>query len=87
MPGISIRPFVYLLGLLALTLLLSIAVGAVFIPPRTVARMLLSILPGTNIPPLWPESISAIVYQIRLPHTALIALTGAALAGSGANPG
>lgn len=32
----------------------------------------------------WPESFSAIVFQIRLPHTVLIALTGAALAGSGA---
>lgn len=84
MPGISIRPFAYLLALLALALLLSVGIGAVFIPPVTVARMLLSTLPGANIPPYWPDSFSAIVFQIRLPHTALIALTGAALAGSGA---
>lgn len=80
----SIRPYLYLLLMLAAALLLSVAVGAVFIPPGTVARMLLSILPGANISPHWPESFSAIVFQIRLPHTALIALTGAALAGSGA---
>ena len=80
----SIRPYLYLLLMLVAALLLSVAVGAVFIPPGTVARMLLSILPGMNISPLWPESFSAIVFQIRLPHTALIALTGAALAGSGA---
>ncbi len=80
----SIRPYLYLLLLLVAALLLSVAVGAVFIPPGTVARMLLSILPGMNISPHWPESFSAIVFQIRLPHTALIALTGAALAGSGA---
>jgi iron complex transport system permease protein len=80
----SIRPYLYLLLMLLAALLLSVAVGAVFIPPGTVARMLLSILPGLNISPHWPESFSAIVFQIRLPHTALIALTGAALAGSGA---
>jgi iron complex transport system permease protein len=80
----SIRPYLYLLLMLLAALLLSVAVGAVFIPPGTVARMLLSILPGMNISPHWPESFSAIVFQIRLPHTALIALTGAALAGSGA---
>ena len=32
----------------------------------------------------WPETLDVIVFQIRLPHTVLIGLTGAALAGSGA---
>lgn len=80
----SVRPYLYLFLLLMLALVLSVAVGAVFIPPGMVARMLFSVLPGTNIPADWPQSFSAIVYQIRLPHTAMIALTGAALAGSGA---
>jgi iron complex transport system permease protein len=78
------RPYLYLLLLLMLAILISIAVGAVFIPPAVVARMLLSLLPGIDLSINWSESFSAIVYQIRLPHTVLIALTGAALAGSGA---
>lgn len=80
----SIRPYLYLFLLLALALVLSVAVGAVFIPPGVVARMLISLLPAANLQADWPQSFSAIVYQIRLPHTALIALAGAALAGSGA---
>lgn len=80
----SIRPYAYLITLLVATLLLSVAVGAVFIPPGVVARMLAALLPRASIPADWPESFNAIVYQIRLPHTILIALTGAALAGSGA---
>lgn len=82
--SLSNRPYLYLLLLMIVSALLSVGVGAVFIPPALVARMLFSLLPGIHLPPTWSESVSAIVYQIRLPHTALIALTGAALAGSGA---
>lgn len=82
--SLSNRPYLYLLLLMALSTLLSVGVGAVFIPPGVVARMLLTLLPGVHLPVTWSESYSAIVYQIRLPHTALIALTGAALSGSGA---
>jgi len=32
----------------------------------------------------WPESFAVIIFRIRLPHTILILLTGAALSGSGA---
>jgi len=84
MPANTIRPYLLLFALLALALLLSVAVGAVFIPPGVVVRMLASLLPGASIVADWPESFAAIVFQIRLPHTALIALTGAALGGSGA---
>mgnify|MGYP005839139097 CR=1 FL=1 len=80
----SNRPYLYLILLMIASALFSVGVGAVFIPPGVVTRMLLTLLPGLHLQPTWSESFSAIVYQIRLPHTALIALTGAALAGSGA---
>ena len=78
------RPFLLNLLLLTLALLFSVAVGAVFIPPGTVARMLATTLPGLSGSRDWPETFNTIVFQLRLPHTVLIALTGAALAGSGA---
>src|SRR3989337_383076 len=78
------RPFLLNLLLLALASLFSVAVGAVFIPPGTVARMLATTLPGLSSSGDWPETFNTIVFQLRLPHTVLIALTGAALAGSGA---
>ncbi|HLE52176.1 MAG TPA: iron ABC transporter permease [Anaerolineales bacterium] len=78
------RPFLLNLLLLALASLFSVAVGAVFIPPGTVARMLATTLPGLSSSGDWPETFNTIVFQLRLPHTILIALTGAALAGSGA---
>lgn len=78
------RPYLFNLLLLALACLLSVAIGSVFIPPGTLARMLLSHLPGLAIAQDWPATYQAIVYQIRLPHTVLMLLTGAALAGSGA---
>jgi iron complex transport system permease protein len=82
--AMSTRPYLYNLALLALALLLSIAVGAVFIPPATLARMILSGMPGLAVPAEWPETFTTIVFRIRLPHTMLIMLTGAALSGSGA---
>lgn len=70
--------------LLAVVVILSIAIGAVFIPPRMLIQLLLARLPGIPIDTGIPEIFSTILYKIRLPHTVLIALTGAALAGSGA---
>ncbi len=81
------RPYLTNLLLFALALLLNVAFGAVVIPLDTVLRLLVGGLPGFS----WllsgaetAESFVTIVYRIRLPHTALVALTGAALAGSGA---
>jgi iron complex transport system permease protein len=62
-------------------LLLSAAIGAVSMPLSDVARMLLARL--FPITPDWPAAFNTILFDIRLPRTALIALTGAALAGSG----
>ena len=69
---------------LGAALVLSVAFGAVAIPPATLARILASSL-GSEVPPSsWPETFNTIVYQIRLPHAILMAMTGAALGGSGA---
>jgi iron complex transport system permease protein len=69
---------------LILGLVFSIALGAVYISPGTITQILANQLPGVEIRPTWSESATAIVLLIRLPHTMLIAITGAALAGSGA---
>ncbi len=67
-----------------LALLLSTGLGAVAIPPLGLARILLSRLPFVQVMPDWPATFETILFDIRLPRTALIALTGAALGGSGA---
>jgi iron complex transport system permease protein len=69
-------PYFPLVTLLAIAILLSIAIGSVFIPPLDVWRGLTG--QGTD------ATFSTILWSIRLPRTALIALVGAALAGSGA---
>jgi len=69
---------------LALALVFSIGLGAVSIPASEVIRILLSRLPFLQLTRNWVETSETILFSIRLPHTALIALTGAALAGSGA---
>jgi iron complex transport system permease protein len=79
-----VRPYLWNIVLLFIGLIISVAVGAVFIPPGTLLRILAAQLPGLAILPDWPEAFPAILFKIRLPHTILIALTGAALGGSGA---
>src|SRR5512141_1801507 len=68
----------YLIALITLVamLILSMAVGSVFIPPAELWRALTNA--GSN------PTFRTILLDIRLPRTALIALVGAALAGSGA---
>ena len=78
------RPFLLNLILLLIAFIFSIALGAVFIRPETILRILAAQIPGINITPDWPNSFSAIILAIRLPRTILVALTGAALASSGA---
>jgi iron complex transport system permease protein len=81
-----IRKHPYLVSslLLAVVLIISVALGAVFIPPLTILRILVNSLPGITLNADWAASSQAILLAVRLPHTILIALTGAALAGSGA---
>lgn len=61
--------------LLAVALLLSLAIGSVFLSPLELWNTLLG--RGTDIS-------TSILWKIRLPRTILIAFTGAALGGSGA---
>lgn len=70
------------LGVVAVAVL-SIGIGSVFIPPVTVAKILLSRLALTAVPVDAPAAFETILFEIRLPRIALVALTGAALATSG----
>jgi iron complex transport system permease protein len=78
-----LSPYLWCFLALVVALLLSAGLGAVSIPPLEVAQMVwarLTLQPLTQ----WPEAWATILFSIRLPRLALIALTGAALAGSGA---
>ncbi len=78
------RAFLVSLLLLLVTLILSVAVGPIYIPPGTVISLLIEKLGGL-IPRADPTGVfTTILFEIRLPHALLISLTGAALAGSGA---
>jgi len=78
------RPYLLNVLLLLFALVISIALGAVFIPPGTILRILAGWVTGVHNSPAWPESFSTILLAIRLPHAALVLLTGAALGSSGA---
>ena len=70
------NPFLIVLFTLIVMLILSLAIGSVFIPPVDLWRA----LTGNAV----NETFRTILFSIRLPRTILIALVGAALAGSGA---
>jgi iron complex transport system permease protein len=70
------NPFLITLLTLAIMLLLSLAIGSVFIPPDE----LWHVITGSAS----SDTFRTILWDIRLPRTVLIALVGAALAGSGA---
>lgn len=79
-----ISPYLINGGLLIAALALSIAIGPIVIPLDSLGRILSDALPGIDLIADWPEMFSTIIFKIRLPHTVLIAMTGAALSGSGA---
>ena len=80
----SFRPYLLNLALLVTALVLSVAAGAVALPPLALLQRVLERLTGWVLLVDWPQSFEVIVFRIRLPHTILVTLTGAALAGSGA---
>jgi iron complex transport system permease protein len=82
--GRSFAPWILTLALLLFTLMLNAAVGPVSIPLRELARMLLNWMPWFQLDPTWSATFETILFQIRLPNAALIAITGMALGGSGA---
>jgi iron complex transport system permease protein len=77
------RPYLVGAVLLLITLLLSVAVGSVFIPPQTILNLLAGKLIGKAFAPD-QTPFATILFSLRLPRTILVALVGAALAGSGA---
>jgi len=70
------NPFIITLFALTTMLVLSLAIGSVFIPPSELWRVVSGL--STS------DTFLTILIDIRLPRTVLIALVGAALAGSGA---
>jgi iron complex transport system permease protein len=70
------KPFLSSLLFLLFAIVLSLAIGSVFISPAEMWK----ILRGVG-----EEKFAFIIWNIRLPRTVLIALTGAALSGSGAS--
>jgi len=86
----AIQPYALNIALLLAALLLSVAFGAVNIPPGTVLNLAAKQFANQAatdvvVPRVETEAIyETILFQIRLPHALLMALTGAALAGSGA---
>ena len=80
----SLTPWIWGGGGLLTMAVLSTVVGPVAISPNVIFKILLARLPFTAIEVDWPSTFNTILFQIRLPHTALIALTGMALGASGA---
>ena len=69
------KPYFSSFLLLLIAFILSLAIGSVFISPVELWKILRG---------LGDETFTFIIWQIRLPRTVLVALTGAALSGSGA---
>lgn len=78
------RPYLFNTLILSLALVLSITIGAVYIPPTSVARFILEALSFSPDPGILSDKLATIVLQLRLPHAILIMMAGAALAASGA---
>ncbi len=77
------HPYLFSILLLILMLLIGIAVGSVFIPLSNIFQILKSQLFHLELPESM-RAVSAILIKIRIPRIILVALTGAALSGSGA---
>ncbi len=75
LPPMKPKPYLSSFFLLLIAFILSLAIGSVFISPVELWKILRG---------LGDETFTFIIWQIRLPRTVLVALTGAALSGSGA---
>ena len=75
-------PYVINLGMLVAAVILSLAIGSVFIAPADLWEILRKWLTHRPLP-AGLETYSFIITDIRLPRTVLVLLTGAALGGSG----
>ncbi len=68
---------------LLLISVVNIGVGSISIPPLDVVSIMAERTGLFDIDPTWPKSFETILFDIRLPHTVLMAMTGMALAASG----
>jgi len=80
---IKSHPYLFSTGLLVMFVVISIAVGSVFIPPEVIALLLFNRTLGLDTPVDW-QGFATILFSLRLPRTALVMLAGMALSGSGA---
>jgi len=76
--------YLIVIAAVLVTLIFSVALGAVNIPVQAVIDIVGSSILRAPISGDWSDAFITILLQVRLPHTILIALTGAALAGGGA---
>jgi cobalamin transport system permease protein len=76
--------FVISLAALVVSVLLAAGIGAVSLPPAAVLKLTLARLLPLPAVTEYPATFSTILFDIRLPRVALMALTGAALASAGA---
>jgi iron complex transport system permease protein len=75
-------PYLTSLGILIIAMILSLAIGSVFIAPPQLWQIVRSWFSNSPLP-AGLETFSLIISDIRLPRTVLVLLTGAALGGSG----
>ncbi len=80
-----LHPSSFVFTLLLLAIILSLTIGSVSIPLSALFNALAARLFGTALAGENGQLFTTILFDLRLPHTALVALTGAALAGSGAS--
>jgi iron complex transport system permease protein len=80
---LATRPYLISATALAAALLLSVAVGSVFIPPAALWDLIRAGLTGSQPTLPQADTYAAILLSLRLPRTLLVAFTGAALATSG----
>ena len=66
------------------SIVLAVGIGAVHIPANVVAELLLDRLPLVELAGITPGTASVILFDIRMPRIALMALTGSSLAAAGA---
>ncbi len=79
----SARPYWISLIILILALLISVLVGSVFISPAALFDLIVSAFQGKPAALDPNGTFATILLKLRLPHTVLLMLVGASLAGSG----
>jgi iron complex transport system permease protein len=84
MKNVTGKPYLINLIVLAFALILSVAVGSVSIPVGDIIGLFGKIISRQPLSDTF-QTYATIVFQLRLPRTVLMAIVGAALAGSGAS--